>query len=207
MERESAGVTESIAAVRRSLSRAESTRAAILDAARIVFVRDGYAESSIAVICESAGTSVGSLYHHFGGKADVFIALFRRHAQVLSAAAANAVVLARVAGELDPIELFVAGARGYLQHCRAEKDLTVLFLFGDGPPGFNALRRAEDSSWVGQNSRLIRAEERRNGRALVHVLTTVSGSAGREVAKAHTAKDADVLIDDFCDLLRRLAQP
>lgn len=188
-------------------SRSEITRAAILDAARIVFVRDGYAETSIAVICESAGTSVGSLYHHFGGKADVFIALYRRFADATSAAAAAAVVHAREAGELDPVELFVAGARGYLECCRAAKDLTVLFLYGDGPPGFNALRRAVDALWVGQNSRLIRAEERRNGPALVQVLTTVCGSAGREVAKAATSEDAEILIADFCDLLRRLAQP
>lgn len=206
MRRQSPETALSFPGIRKPVSRAEATRAAILDAARVVFVRDGYVESSIAVICESANTSVGSLYHHFGGKADVFTALYKRYGQHTSRAATEAVAAAREVGEADPVELFVAGARGYLRQCHAESDLTDLFLHGDGPPGFNALRRQKDAEWVGQNSRLIRAEDRRNGRALVNVLTTVCGSAGREVAKTKKPKDADILIDDFGDLLRRLAQ-
>ncbi|MFV0535250.1 MAG: TetR/AcrR family transcriptional regulator [Cumulibacter sp.] len=189
----------------RTGTRAEAMRAGLLDAAREVFVGVGYIDASVTKIVERAGASVGSLYHHFGGKPDIFIALYEEHEARLSRSAAAEVARARVGGESDPVTLFVCGARGYLEQCRRDSDLTALFLGGDGPPGFNAMRRQVAAEWVRQNGRLIRAEERRNGHALVTVLTTVSGSAGREVAAASTDELAAELVDDFCELIGRVA--
>ena len=180
-------------------------RAGLLAAARDVFVGVGYIDASVTKIVERAGASVGSLYHHFGGKPDIFIALHEEYEARTSQAAALEVARARAGGESDPVSLFVRGARGYLQQCRQDADLTALFLGGDGPPGFNAMRRRVAAEWVRQNGRLIRAEERRNGDALVVVLTTVSGSAGREVAAAASDEHAAELIDDFCALIARVA--
>ncbi len=180
-------------------------RASLLDAAREVFVGVGYIDASVTSIVERASASVGSLYHHFGGKPDVFIALYQEYEARCSHAAALAVATAREAGESDPVSLFVRGARGYLEQTRADADLTALFLGGDGPPGFNALRRRAAAEWVRQNGRLIRADERRNGEALVRVLTTVTGSAGREVAAAESDEHAAELVDDFCALIGRVA--
>ncbi|GAB3311193.1 TetR family transcriptional regulator [Epidermidibacterium keratini] len=188
-------------------SRASVTRTALLDSGRAVFVDLGYVDASVTSIVERAGASVGSLYHHFGGKPDIFIALYEQYEARVSCAAAEAVAAARDAGETDPVELFVHGARGYLRQSRIDKDLAGLFLQGDGPPGFNTLRRRMAAEWVRQNSRLIRADERHNGEALVTVLTTVSGAAGREVAAAEDDAAADVLIEDFCELLARVAAP
>jgi len=180
-------------------------RAALLEAAREVFVGVGYIDASVTSIVERANASVGSLYHHFGGKPDVFIALYGEYEARCSQAAALAVARAREAGESDPVSLFVRGARGYLSQCREDADLTALFRGGDGPPGFNALCRRSAAEWVRQNGRLIRAEERRNGFALVNVLTTVTGSAGREVAAAEDDERAAELVDDFCALIGRVA--
>ncbi len=44
-----------------------------------MFTEQGFTNASIAAIVERAGSSVGSLYHHFGGKSEVFIALFQEH--------------------------------------------------------------------------------------------------------------------------------
>lgn len=180
-------------------------RAGLLAAARDVFVGVGYIDASVTRIVERAGASVGSLYHHFGGKPDIFIALYEEYEARNSQAAALEVSRARAGGETDPAVLFVRGARGYLQQCRADRDLTALFLGGDGPPGFAVRRRRVAAEWVRQNGRLIRAEERRNGHALVVVLTTVAGAAGREVAAARTDEHAAELIDDFCELIGRVA--
>lgn len=187
-------------------SRASVTRTVLLDAARQVFVEFGYVEASVTAIVERAGASVGSLYHHFGGKPDIFIALYEEYELRAIRAAGDAVAAARETGGADPVELFVQGARGYLRQCRVDKDLAGLFLQGDGPPGFNALRRRMAAEWVRQNGRLIRADERRNGEALVTVLTTVTGAAGREVAAAATDERADELIEEFSALLARVAE-
>ena len=55
-------------AVPRMSGRAAMTRTALLAAAREVFTTSGFAEASIADVVAGAGASVGSLYHHFGGK-------------------------------------------------------------------------------------------------------------------------------------------
>lgn len=47
-------------------------RAAILQAARTVFGREGYARASIDVIAAEAGASTRTLYNHFGGKEALF---------------------------------------------------------------------------------------------------------------------------------------
>src|SRR5437773_414989 len=60
-------------------SRTAQTQRALLDAARQVFTERGFAEASIADIVQRAGSSVGSLYHHFGGKSELFIALWQEH--------------------------------------------------------------------------------------------------------------------------------
>ena len=57
--------------------RTAHTQRALLDAAREVFTSRGFSEASIADVVERAGSSVGSLYHHFGGKSELFIALCR----------------------------------------------------------------------------------------------------------------------------------
>src|SRR5712691_4945282 len=51
-------------------------RSAILDAALRLFTRKGFAATSIDDLRQSSGASVGSIYHHFGGKAGVAAALY-----------------------------------------------------------------------------------------------------------------------------------
>src|SRR6188508_385483 len=63
----------------RRWSSTEAVRADFLDAARVVFAKRGFTEASVTEVVERAGASVGSLYHHFGSKSDLFLALWQRH--------------------------------------------------------------------------------------------------------------------------------
>ena len=83
--------------------RTAQTQRALLDAAREVFVEQGFSEASIADVVERAGSSVGSLYHHFGGKSELFLALWQEHQQALEEAASKAVAAAKRAGVNDPV--------------------------------------------------------------------------------------------------------
>jgi AcrR family transcriptional regulator len=61
------------------VARAEATsarREAILDAALRLFTKQGYSDTSIDDLRKASGASVGSIYHHFGGKAGVAAALY-----------------------------------------------------------------------------------------------------------------------------------
>jgi AcrR family transcriptional regulator len=51
-------------------------RAAILTAALGCFVRQGYTATTVEDICRASGASVGSVYHHFGGKDRIAAALY-----------------------------------------------------------------------------------------------------------------------------------
>ena len=78
--------------------RAQATRATLLNAAREVFAESGFAEANIAEVVSRAGASVGSLYHHFGGKADLYLALFEDYQSRQEERAAAAVRQARADG-------------------------------------------------------------------------------------------------------------
>ncbi|MGH3745666.1 MAG: TetR/AcrR family transcriptional regulator, partial [Mycobacteriales bacterium] len=92
----------------RQWGRSAQTRAAILEAARTEFLEHGYTEAGIAHVVERSGCSVGSIYHHFGGKAELFLALWESHQRDYTEAANQTVSEARREGEHDPLELFVA---------------------------------------------------------------------------------------------------
>lgn len=55
-----------------------STPAAILDAALDAFDEKGYAAATIEDVRTRSGASVGSIYHHFGGKEQLAAALYLR---------------------------------------------------------------------------------------------------------------------------------
>ena len=55
-----------------------TTRERILDVALDLFVRKGYAETSLREIAAELGFSKAALYYHFAGKQDILIELHRR---------------------------------------------------------------------------------------------------------------------------------
>ena len=79
-------------------SRSAETRRVLLAAAREVFAAQGYDGASIADVVERAGSSVGSLYHHFGGKAELFVALWQDHQDAQEQRVVSAVAKARAQG-------------------------------------------------------------------------------------------------------------
>ena len=184
-------------------SRTAETRRVLLRAAREVFAERGFAEASVADVVERAGSSVGSLYHHFGGKTELFMALWQQHQAEHEERAAGAVAKARATGEEDPLTLFIAGARAFLEGSWERRDLARLFMDG-GPPGFAELRRARGQEWVRQNAVLLGASAGPVDRLTVSVLTTIIGEAGREIAMCSGRREADAVAAAAIRLIRRL---
>jgi AcrR family transcriptional regulator len=185
-------------------SRTAETRRGMLKAAREVFTERGFADASVADVVERAGSSVGSLYHHFGGKAELFLALWEDHQAAHEEGAATAVAGARQKGETDPLELFIRGAQAFLEESWERRDLVRLFMDGDGPPGFELMRRTRGREWVRQNAVLLGAGSDPVARVTVAVLTTIIGEAGREVAACETKAEADKVAEATIRLIRRL---
>ena len=185
-------------------ARTADTQRALLDAAREVFTEQGFAEASIAEVVERAGSSVGSLYHHFGGKSELFIALWQEYQHAQEEAASKAVAQARKAGVTDSLELFSAGTRAFLEGCWQRRDLAMLFYAGDGPVGFEVMKRRRGHEWIGQNDTLLRLSDTSFNRLYATILTSVSGEGGREVAAARTRRQANRIIEAVLEYVRRI---
>lgn len=67
-----------MAARRTQAERSEATRAALLDAGRRLFAEHGYASVSTEQIVSGSGLTRGALYHHFGGKRELFKAVYEQ---------------------------------------------------------------------------------------------------------------------------------
>ena len=185
-------------------SRTAQTQRALLDAARQVFTERGFAEASIADIVQRAGSSVGSLYHHFGGKSELFIALWQEDQLAHEEAAGQAVAQARKQGVADPGRLFESGARAFLQGSWQRRDLALLFLSGDGPPGFEVIQRQRSHEWISQNEALLHLPDTALDRLYASVLTSLIGEGAREVATSASRRQADKIIDAVLEYARRL---
>jgi len=185
-------------------ARTAGTQRALLDAAREVFVEQGFANAAIAEVVQRAGSSVGSLYHHFGGKSELFIALWQEHQAAHEAAAGKAVAAALKSGEKDPFTLFAAGARAFLEGTWQRRDIAMLFLNGDGPPGFELMKRRQGHEWIMQNSTLLHLSDSAFDRLYVSTLTTLIGEGAREVAAARSRRQATRIMDAVIEYVRRL---
>lgn len=66
-------------AQRTQAERTALTRGRLLEAARSAFTARGYEAASLDVVCARAGCTKGALYHHFGSKAGLLVALVDDH--------------------------------------------------------------------------------------------------------------------------------
>ncbi|MBB6173444.1 AcrR family transcriptional regulator [Nocardiopsis mwathae] len=183
--------------------RGAATRSALLSAAAHVFRTVGFAKAGVSEVVAEAGASVGSLYHHFSGKADLYMALYEEFQQRQQDRTHRAVGDARAAGETDPTRLMYAAARAYLEGCIEERETTLLFFSGDGPPGFDSQLRTRLREWTDRNVALFRKADEPVDEALLMV---VSGAMLVAVAEVIRRDDADArrLADDITALLSRL---
>ena len=180
------------------------TRRVLLDAAREVFTERGYSQASIADVVERAGSSVGSLYHHFGGKSELFLALWHEHQRTHEEAASQAVAQMRAAGVTDTAELFRAGARAFLEGSWLRRDLALLFFSGDGPPEFEVMKRRRGSEWVAQNDVLLGLPDTPEDRLYAAMLTSLVGEGARQVASAPNRRQANRTIEAVLEYARHL---
>jgi AcrR family transcriptional regulator len=185
-----------------------TVRSALLDAALEVFAERGYTDAGLTEIAARSGIPVGSLFQHYGGKRGLYLALWEEFREEQERRTAATLTAERGRGVDDPIALFVAGTRAYLEGAWDNRPLGRLLAEDDGPAGFDALRRQWDRAWVRRNARLLEVDEkRRAGRVRVSVLTTVIGGAARELADCGDETEALEIVDEVCGILIHLTAP
>jgi AcrR family transcriptional regulator len=199
--------TDQAQPVARASERGAATRSALLEAAREVFTMDGYAQAAVTDIVNRAGASVGSLYHHFSGKADLYLTLYEDLNRDQAERTRRAVRRARELGITDPKQLFLVGAREYLNACMEQPELFRLFVGGDGPPGFDLVRRQRLADWVTVNTEFFVRSAEPLDEALAIVMTGALGLCAAEVALSADAVRTRKIADGVLEVLSRLETP
>lgn len=109
-------------------STSDAVQDRILDATLTVMRERGYADSTMSEIVALSGVSTGSIYHHFGGKEELYAACFERLRQHT-----------RHEAGIDPDEMPDHGLweADYLAAVRHNWDECYVFLCRDTPPTFD----------------------------------------------------------------------
>jgi AcrR family transcriptional regulator len=183
--------------------RAEATRVALLAAAARVFAA-GYADASVEEIVGHAGTSVGTLYHHFGSKAGLYVELYLDYQSRQHHRSARAFRAAISSGQADPMLLFLAGTRAFLEGAWSDRHIGKIFVSGGGPPGFDALVRRRFHDWLDINAAGFDHDAAPFSPTMLLVLTAIVTEAGREITGLSSRRLARTFIDDVLSLMGQL---
>src|SRR5262245_59198506 len=101
----------------RRWARTGATQQRILDAATEVFATRGFTAATMADVVAGSGASIGSIYHHFGGKSELFGAIFEQMADAVDRRIEAAMRQAGGSGsqKVDGRRVFELHVRAYLE--------------------------------------------------------------------------------------------
>jgi AcrR family transcriptional regulator len=130
--------------VNRQAERSASTRAKLIEAARGLFARDGYAAVGTELIVRRAGVTRGALYHQFPAKEDLFMAVYEQVEQELTER-----VAASLSGSASPFEAMRAGIGVFLDACRAPEVQRIVLIDGPSVLGWERWRAVAEKYGLG----------------------------------------------------------
>jgi AcrR family transcriptional regulator len=180
------------------------TKDRILDGAAQIFGEQGFTEATMAEIVEVSGVSVGSIYHHFGGKAEVFLAIWDDLMAQIEAGVSAALDDARKAGVTDRMELFEVSTRVNLELLWENQVRAKVVAMGDTPPGFDAIRRGRSRKGSGHDIAILELSSSRREKLLRDFLLAMRAESARVVLGCRTRADLDEVIEYSLEYLRRL---
>jgi len=180
------------------------TKDRVLDAASEIFARKGFTDTTMADLVEASGVSVGSIYHHFGGKSEVFMAIWNNLVERMGLHVGEALEQARVEGVTDRIELFEVSTRAYLESIWQNQSRARVVAMGDTPPGFDAVRRGSARRGGGNDIELLGLSSGRREHLFGDFHMAIRAEAARAVLGCRTPEATESVIEDTLRVIRRL---
>lgn len=185
----------------RRWAKTDATQQRILDAATDVFAARGFTAATMADVVASSGASIGSIYHHFGGKKELFLAIFDRLAVDIDRhidAATNR------AGDLNRQRAFEANARAYLEAMWANRRAAMVLASGDTPAGFDGVRRDSMRNGFRRWMSVLELDPSHRGQLLTRILVAVMAEASGMVIMCQDAADVAPITDATIEWIDRL---
>jgi len=175
------------AAKRTQAERSQSTRQALVAAARPLFADRGYAGVGTEEIVRTAGVTRGALYHHFDGKRELFEAVYEQiEVELAERIAAGALD----ANASSPLEAMRAGAEMFLRVSTEPEAQRIVLLDGPSVLGWDRWREIAAAHGLGLIEATLQAAieageiDPQPARPLAHVLMGALDEAAMLVARA-----------------------
>jgi AcrR family transcriptional regulator len=184
--------------------RSESTRSALIVAARSLFAERGYAGVGTEEIVRAAGVTRGALYHHFADKRDLFEAVYEQ----LEADLTERIASGALAANADsPLAAMRAGAAMFLRACTEPEAQRIALLDGPAVLGWARWREIGAEHGLGLIEATLRAAieadaiPRQPVRPLAHVLMGALDEAALLVATAEDPEGARAEVERTLDFV------
>ena len=179
----------------------DATQQRILDAATDVFAARGFTAATMAEIVDQSGASIGSIYHHFGGKKELYLAIFERLAadidRYIDAAADKS-------GELNGRLTFEANARAYLNAIWVYRRAAMVLASGDTPAGFDGVRRSKMLRGFRRWMSVLELDTSPRGQLLTRILIDVMAEASGMVILCEDPAEVGPITDATIEWIDRL---
>jgi AcrR family transcriptional regulator len=185
----------------RRWARTDATQLRILDAATEVFSARGFSAATMADIVEHSGASIGSIYHHFGGKKELFLAIYDRLSADVELRVAEA---ARDATELDSQQAFASHVRAYLQAIWENRRAAMMMASGDVPVDFEGLRRKNTLTFFHRWMGVLDVDSSKRGQLLSRVLIAIMSAASLMVTMCDDIVDVPPISDATIEWIAQL---
>jgi AcrR family transcriptional regulator len=188
----------------RRWAKTDDTQRRILDAAADVFGTRGFTAATMADVVAASGASIGSIYHHFGGKSELFLAIFEQMANAVDRRIEAAIEQADTGA--DPRRVFELHVRAYLEAIWENRRLARVLTSGDTPAGFDVVRRdrmqAAFRSWMA----VLGLDKSLRGQLLRRVLVATMAESSLMVADCENPNDVPAITDATIEWIGRLTE-
>jgi AcrR family transcriptional regulator len=185
----------------RRWARTDATQQRILDAATAVFSRRGFSAATMADIVDQSGASIGSIYHHFGGKKELFLAIYDRLSAEVELRIAEA---ARESADLDSQQAFGVHARAYLNAIWVNRRAAMMMASGDVPAGFEPLRSRNTLSFFHRWMGVLDVDSTKRGELLSRILIAIMSEASLMATMCKNAGEVEQVSDATVEWVGRL---
>ncbi|MCV7091713.1 TetR/AcrR family transcriptional regulator [Mycobacterium interjectum] len=186
----------------RRWGKTSATQQRILDAATEVFGARGFTVATMADLVAASGASIGSIYHHFGGKTELFLAMFEQMANAVDRRIEETM---REAGDgADPRRIFELHVRAYLAAMWEGRRLARVLTSEDTPPGFEAARRGRMQAAFRHWMAVLELDRSVRGQLLRRVLVATIAESSLMVAECEDPDDVPAITDAAVEWIDRI---